>query len=142
MSDALTDLVRTWLGIPVPPPVDGVERWGVVERVEDAPPGADVSPSPRGGQVRWRWSARVASWVPPALTYRRTVELRAFVGSGAQLLSTPTAVDGRLDADTLLWRLRQPPRPRSPVGPARLGTALVRLDPADRVDLEAAGAPT
>jgi hypothetical protein len=74
------------------------------------------------------------------LTYRRTVELRSFVRTGVQLLSTPTSVDGSIDGDTLLRRLHQPLAPGATWAPHDLGTALLRLDPTDRAELVRTGA--
>ncbi|WP_028045343.1 hypothetical protein [Cellulomonas sp. URHE0023] len=138
MSDAVGGLVLAWLGEPVPAAVVGVTRCGYLHDMHTpAPPGATVrnqSSSERTAVEGVRrvthsryWEVDVPSWIPSVLTFRRTVELRDLVGTGSPLLSTPTRSDGSLDGETLVRRLATVPR-----RPHDLGTALLRLDPADR----------
>ncbi|GEL97801.1 hypothetical protein [Cellulomonas terrae] len=138
MAASFVDLVRAWLGVPVGAAVDGVRRrGGSIDRPEDAPPGAAVAPEPwASGTLTWR----EPSWVPPMLTYRRMVELRAVVGSGALLLSTPTSSDGSIDGEALVRRLAQAPESGARWAPHDVGTALLRLEPSTRAELEAVGA--
>jgi hypothetical protein len=138
MSEAVGAVVLTWLGESVTAGPAGVSRSGYLhDRHQTAPPGSTVrklSSSEMTAVAGVRsvthyryWETDVPSWIPSVLTFRRSLELRRVVGTGSGLLSTPTHIDGSLDGDALLRRLRTVPR-----RPHDLGTALLRLDPADR----------
>jgi hypothetical protein len=147
-NEGLSYAVRAWLGKFLPPVVSTIMQAGQVGERKDAPEGAHVEeftypspswPVPAAGAATpavrvWRWHLEEPTWIPRYLLYRRLVELGQArlrdVSPGP--LAMPTDVSGTISGDALLARLDRYRQVGTSPFVHDVGTALMRVDPAER----------
>ncbi len=87
------------------------------------------------------WRRHEPAWHPRHLVYRRLARLRLahFEAAPAPLLALPTSEDGTVSAEAVIERLHRRAAAGLGTEPHDLGTALLRIQPADRDALLASG---
>lgn len=146
-ADGLAYAVRAWLGTFRPPVVSTIVQYGQVADPKDAPEGARVEEltysawgfPPEAAATMpstglWRWRLEGPTWIPKYLLYRRLIELGQVRVQGVSPgpLATPTDVSGAISGDAFLARLSRYRQAGTSPFVHDVGTALLRLDPAER----------